>query len=158
MSIINRVLLFSVCFCGLAHALQQPTSRHQKPDDKPTVIFSTDEMGKNQQDRFPCGGRVYAHITFPDSFIGEHVLEARWFKPDGSMQEQTKLSVGFEGSHPKIASVWLNFQNSPKNIFDDFVMGGKYGKSGRNFNGLWRLKVYENAVFLLESSFYIECE
>jgi hypothetical protein len=125
---------------------------------EPAVRVSARPDGAESPAAFPCKDRVYAQATFPaDAAPGPHKLAALWVRPDGTVQEHTKLDVALPAAGPKTATLWLQFEEKRKSIFDEFVFGGDYGADASPFQGRWTVKVLLDGKKVGEARFEVSC-
>ncbi len=106
---------------------------------------------------FPCSERVYAHLSFSDAFAGRREIEGLWFRPDGELQERTRITLDFPAQGPKTAYLWLDFGKKNKTLLDNFVLGGDYGQRGNPFHGTWTLQILADGRAAGQGSFKVAC-
>ncbi len=129
----------------------------QAPGPGVDIVFSAGQDPAAVLPSFPCSERVYAHLSFPDSFQGQHRIEGLWFRPDGELQERTKITLDFPAQGRKTAYLWLNFGKENKTLLDDFVLGGDYGQRGNPFHGTWTLQILADGRAAGQASFKVAC-
>jgi hypothetical protein len=121
------------------------------------VAFSSQAGGEKAETSFDCAGRIYAHLTFADHVAGEQDLEARWIRPDGVLQETTKIRLTLGPKTSRKTSVWLEFLPEERSVFDEFSFGGDYGGVRKGFHGPWTLKVLSNGKLIEQGTFSVAC-
>lgn len=121
------------------------------------VVFSSLETPGKAETAFDCSGRIYAHMTFSEQLAGPQALEARWIRPDGVVQETTRLNLSFTSADARKTTIWLEFQPPSRSIFDEFSLGGDYGGEQEGFHGPWTLKVFSNGKIIDQQTFSVAC-
>jgi len=72
--------------------------------------------------------KIYANVNFPDDFQGKHRIEGFWFRPDGSLQERTKMNVAFLPSDDKQIFMWLQSSRKRKAYLTNLFLEANTGK------------------------------
>ena len=100
---------------------------------------------------FDCRDRVYLMTTWL-KVIGEHRITARWFNPEGSLQDQGHLD--FVGQQKETAG-WLalEFLN-----VEEQAASTHLNAEAAKFYGKWKVRVFLDNNFLEEREFFVRCK
>jgi len=100
---------------------------------------------------FSCSERVWARVAFAAPQRGPHLLEARWIRPDGRVQERARIPVdlgeGAGGVH-----AWLDFGDGPGLWERLFGL-----KPDRTFNGRWKVELTWDGAPLETKEMEVRC-
>ena len=114
------------------------------------------KLVKNLVDRktaneFDCRERVYLMTTWFKVY-GEHRITARWFNPEGTLQDQGHLD--FVGQQKEtdgwLALEFLNVENQAASTHLNAEVAKFYGK--------WKVRVFLDNNFLEEREFFVRCK
>ncbi len=100
---------------------------------------------------FDCRERVYLMTTWFQVY-GKHRITARWFNPEGKLQDQGHLD--FVGQQ-KETDGWLalEFLN-----VEDRAASTHLNAEVAKFYGKWKVKVFLDNNFLEEREFFVRCK
>lgn len=118
----------------------------------PTIRFSSLMNAMVAQANFDKPEILYAFLEFPTLITGSHVVDVRWIRPDGMVQEASSIPMRFPNSGGRRADLWIRFHESG-NVLDPFHGGPEEMK--RVFNGKWTLETRVNGEELAKASFTI---
>ncbi len=121
-----------------------------------TVPSYTLKLVKNLVDlktatEFDCRERVYLMTTWHEVY-GEHGITARWFNPEGTLQDQGHLD--FVGKQ-KETEGWLalEFLNVAEQAASTHL-----NAEAAKFYGKWKVRVFLDNNFLEERDFFVRCK
>ena len=101
--------------------------------------------------KFDCRERVYLMTTWFKVY-GEHRITARWFNPEGILQDQGHLD--FVGQHKEtdgwLALEFLNVEERAASAHLNAEVAKFYGK--------WKVRVFLDNNFLEEREFFVRCK
>ena len=142
-----RILTFMVLLVGL------PATGSV---DEVTVPSYTLKLVKNlvalkTATEFDCRERVYLMTTWLEVY-GEHRITARWFNPEGTLQDQGHLD--FVGQQ-KETDGWLalEFLN-----VEEQAASTHLNAEAAKFYGKWKVRVFLDNNFLEERDFFVRCK
>jgi hypothetical protein len=100
---------------------------------------------------FDCRERVYLMTTWFKVY-GEHRITARWFNPEGTLQDQGHLD--FVGQQDETDG-WLalEFLN-----VEDQAASTHLNAEAAKFYGKWKVRVFLDDNFLEEREFFVRCK
>ena len=100
---------------------------------------------------FDCRERVYLMTTWFQVY-GKHRITARWFNPEGTLQDQGHLD--FVGQQ-KETDGWLalEFLN-----VEDRAASSPLNAEVARFYGKWKVQVFLDNKFLEEREFFVRCK
>ena len=100
---------------------------------------------------FDCRERVYLMTTWFQVY-GKHRITARWFNPEGTLQDQGHLD--FVG-HQRETDGWLalEFLN-----VEDRAASSPLNAEAARFYGKWKVRVFLDNNFLEEREFFVRCK
>jgi hypothetical protein len=130
------ILFFSLLLIGLAvpgNAVESKTS----------VVLTANMENPAPQTWFDCTDRIYAILTLPSSWLGDHTLEARWIKPNGDLQDRTHINVSLAPGGGRTAYLWLEKREEDES-------------KGR-LNRPWKLDVSSDGESVASSTFRVSC-
>ncbi len=136
--------------------------RSTPPQVTPKTIPSKDSVSLNvyltsisgqfkPQTEFSIPDTVYAYLTFPTHFQGEHVLEGLWFAPDGTLQERTTVPVDFSQTLNRTAYVWIRFNEA--SVLD--LAKATMGEKSLSSEGSWTFEARFDGSLVSKSTFTI---
>ena len=100
---------------------------------------------------FDCRERVYLMTTWFKVY-GEHRITARWFNPEGTLQDQGHLD--FVGKQEEtdgwLALEFLNVEDQAASTHLNAEVAKFYGK--------WKVRVFLDNNFLEEREFFVRCK
>jgi hypothetical protein len=121
-----------------------------------TVPSYTLKLVKNLVDQkaateFDCRERVYLMTTWLKVY-GEHRITARWFNPEGTLQDQGHLD--FVGQQ-KVTDGWLalEFLN-----VEEQAASSHLNAEAAKFYGKWKVRIFLDNNFLEEREFFVRCK
>lgn len=116
-----------------------------------TLKLTKDLIDQNSASEFDCRDRVYLMTTWFQVY-GEHRITARWFNPEGALQDQGHLD--FVGKHPETDG-WLalEFLN-----VEDQAASTHLNAEAAKFYGKWKVRVFLDDQFLEERKFFVRCK
>lgn len=97
--------------------------------------------------------RVYANVDLSRGVKGNNVLEGFWYRPDGKLQEHTKLPLELGSKAGKRFFMWLKFHVEKKGLEDMIVPDFK----DEAFDGDWKVEVFWNNQKVAASTFTVRC-
>ncbi len=100
---------------------------------------------------FDCRDRVYLMTTWLEVY-GEHRITARWFNPEGALQDQGHLD--FVGQR-KETDGWLALEFL--NVADRAASTHLNAEAAK-FYGKWKVRVFLDNQFLEERKFFVRCK
>ena len=100
---------------------------------------------------FDCRERVYLMTNWLKVY-GEHRITARWFNPEGTLQDQGHLD--FVGQQ-KETNGWLalEFLN-----VEEQAASTHLNAEAAKFYGKWKVRVFLDNSFLEEREFFVRCK
>ncbi|MDH5763802.1 MAG: hypothetical protein OEZ51_12530 [Nitrospinota bacterium] len=100
---------------------------------------------------FDCRDRVYLVTTWFKVY-GEHRVTARWFNPEGKVQDEGHLD--FTGKQDETDG-WLalEFLN-----VEDQAASSHLNAEAAKFYGKWKVQVFLDNNFLEEREFFVRCK
>ena len=100
---------------------------------------------------FDCRERVYLMTTWFQVY-GKHRITARWFNPEGKLQDQGHLD--FVGQQKEtdgwLALEFLNVEDQATSTHLNAEVAKFYGK--------WKVRVFLDNNFLEEREFFVRCK
>jgi len=108
---------------------------------------------KSEKTIFQCHEKIHVYIQWLDLQKPDiNRLEAFWYRPDGKLQEITKLDF-LNNKNKNFASwLWLRLKNK------DPKRGLLFASQGFNyFTGDWKINLFLNGNFLEEKDFSVAC-
>jgi hypothetical protein len=100
---------------------------------------------------FDCRERVYLMTTWFQVY-GKHRITARWFNPEGTLQDQGHLD--FVGQQKEtdgwLALEFLNVEDQATSTHLNAEVAKFYGK--------WKVRVFLDDNFLEEREFFVRCK
>jgi len=100
---------------------------------------------------FDCRERVYLMTTWFKVY-GEHRITARWFNPEGTLQDQGHLD--FVGQQDETDG-WLALEFI--NV-EDQAASTHLNAEAAKFYGKWKVRVFLDDNFLEEREFFVRCK
>ncbi len=143
----QRILLILLLLAGL------PVSGSAAEVNVPSYTL---KLVKNLVDpqtasEFDCRERVYLMTTWFKVY-GEHRITARWFNPEGTLQDQGHLD--FVGQQKEtdgwLALEFLNVETRSASTHLNAEVAKFYGK--------WKVRVFLDNNFLEEREFFVRCK
>ena len=100
---------------------------------------------------FDCRERVYLMTTWFQVY-GKHRITARWFNPEGTLQDQGHLDfVGQEKETDGwLALEFLNVEDQANSTHLNAEVAKFYGK--------WKVRIFLDDNFLEEREFFVRCK
>ena len=100
---------------------------------------------------FDCRERVYLMTTWFQVY-GKHRITARWFNPEGTLQDEGHLD--FVGKDKETGG-WLalEFLN-----VKDRAASTHFNAEAAKFYGKWKVRVFLDNQFLEEREFFVRCK
>jgi len=119
------------------------------------VVFFTDESQPDRASRqFSCyAGPVNAFVLFPERISGRHVLEGRWLKPDGAIQERILIARDLAPPGEQAFRLWLRFHAERPGVADLLFPD----MDNEEFDGEWNLNVFWDGDLISASTFTVRC-
>ncbi|MGA2090656.1 MAG: hypothetical protein ABSH12_04255 [Endomicrobiales bacterium] len=97
--------------------------------------------------RFSGTDTVYACLQLPQKSTGKHLLEGLWYKPDGDIQEHTKVPVDLSPAGAQKVMMWLKF----------YIKTNITRLIPNEFEGTWKLDVFWDNNKVATSTFTVTC-
>lgn len=120
----------------------------------PKLVLSHSPNSPEPDALFSCyHDRVYAYLTWPKKVSGEHTLEGYWYRPDGKLQEHTRLPLALKGSGEKQFFMWLKFHVERNNLSDMVAPQ----LEDEIFDGGWKVEIFWDGRKAAESAFTVRC-
>jgi len=100
---------------------------------------------------FDCRERVYLMTTWFQVY-GKHRITARWFNPEGTLQDQGHLDFVGEQKETDgwLALEFLNVKDQTTSTHLNAEVAKFYGK--------WKVRVFLDGKFLEEREFFVRCK
>ncbi len=116
-----------------------------------TLKLVKDLVDQKTATEFDCRERVYLMTTWLKVY-GEHHITARWFNPEGTLQDQGHLD--FVGQQ-KETDGWLalEFLNVAEQAASTHL-----NAEAAKFYGKWKVRVFLDNNFLEEREFFVRCK
>ena len=116
-----------------------------------TLKLVKDLVDQKTATEFDCRERVYLMTTWLKVY-GEHHITARWFNPEGTLQDQGHLD--FVGQQKKTDG-WLalEFLNVAEQAASTHL-----NAEAAKFYGKWKVRVFLDNNFLEEREFFVRCK
>ncbi len=121
------------------------------------IDFSENSGFSVTANHFSCCGKIYARVRMAHLARGNRVLDVRWLRPDGEMQEGTVIPFESAGGEEQTVFFWMEFKPDQKNQMDDFKLGGDYGHRENSFSGDWKFVLIIDKKRKITNSFHILC-
>jgi hypothetical protein len=116
-----------------------------------TLKLVKDLSDPQTANEFDCRERVYLMTTWFQVY-GEHRITARWFNPEGNLQDQGHLD--FVGQQKEtdgwLALEFLNVEDQAASTHLNAEVAKFYGK--------WKVRVFLDNNFLEERQFFVRCK
>ncbi len=116
-----------------------------------TLKLVKDLIDQQTASEFDCRERVYLMTTWFKVY-GEHRITARWFNPEGRLQDQGHLD--FVGQQKEtdgwLALEFLNVENPAGSTHLNAEVAKFYGQ--------WKVQVFLDNNFLEEREFFVRCK
>jgi hypothetical protein len=116
-----------------------------------TLKLVNNLVDQNTATEFDCRNRVYLMTTWFQVY-GEHRITARWFNPEGTLQDQGHLD--FVGKQKEtdgwLALEFLNVEGQAASTHLNAEAAKFYGK--------WKVRVFLDNNFLEEREFFVRCK
>ncbi len=116
-----------------------------------TLKLVKDLIDQQTASKFDCRERVYLMTTWFKVY-GEHRITARWFNPEGMLQDQGHLD--FVGQQ-KETDGWLALEFL--NVGDQAASTHLNAEAAK-FYGKWKVRVFLDNNFLEEREFFVRCK
>lgn len=109
-----------------------------------TSILTNDLKRLVSATSFSKNDKIYLHTVWT-GLVNDHEVTVIWIRPDGVIQEATKIKIKIPPNIPKYTTwSWLKFK---KGLLDLL--------SPKNFNGIWSVQLFLDESFLAEYSFSV---
>ena len=124
------------------------------PPEAYRLTLTADAAGRVPAAQFSCRDKVYAFLRLPRALTGKHSLSANWYRPDGDLQEATKISVDLGAAAQDRVYLWLECH--PARIEDaaDLFF---HSDDGSEFDGPWRVDVSWDGKKVRDDHFAMAC-
>ena len=97
---------------------------------------------------------IHGYLTLPERVSGEHLLEGRWIKPGGEVQENTHVTLHIDPPGRRTAHVWMRFDDRDGGL----LTGAQSAPEAQHpFNGEWQLALTWDGKPLALSKFKVKC-
>lgn len=117
------------------------------------VSFASSLTEDGRTGVFDCAGFVFAKFALPPFSTGEHLIEGKWVRPDGFIQERSQLSVNADSAENQTAYLYLRFEDHGMDTLDF----GLNNFHSHPFNGNWRLEIQKDGKPVVAKSFQVKC-
>lgn len=121
------------------------------------VYLAGKTMGTDNS-MFSCHEKVYAFTKLPANEKGRWVISTVWFGPAGEMEAKNTVFVDLDTNPGTEIYSWLDLDQGKKTVFDEFSLGGDYGKMETKVNGVWSVEVWKEDEQINKSTFSVICE
>ncbi len=108
----------------------------------------------NDQGAFVSPQQIQAYVDFPTPLQGPHHFEARWYRPDGLMQERSEFTHTYSPTDPASAYFWIRFPESSSIL--NIGISGLESSEKINFNGIWRFEALCDGVIVKNTTFTVQ--
>lgn len=98
---------------------------------------------------------VYASLTLPKKIYGKHSFWIYWRRPDGKIENASKLYIPPRTPGQSTFPAYLQFHVPEPDIVDLFVASGVV--PGEEFSGLWSVEAILDGSPVLKGSFKVIC-
>jgi hypothetical protein len=150
---INLFGLLAIIF--LIGASPKPINKPVKPH-LPDLYFSKIPTGRLSTKKFSCKeDTVYAFLRLPKKIYGRHSFWFYWIRPDGKLQDSSKLYVPPKAPGQRHYPAYLTFHVPDSDVVDIFFASGD--DPGEEFSGLWKVKAVFDGKTVLSGSFQVVC-
>lgn len=123
----------------------------------PPLLLTSQENGTDPQDNFSCSNVIYGYLTLPKEEVGQHIVEAIWIGPRGTIVQHSRDEVDFLLPGRRTASVWLKFPPDERSLWNPFSIQNPPDSNHLAYDGLWKVEVrWDNQVFT-RSAFKVQC-
>ena len=147
----NIVTLRIISFLFLLAGLSVTGSTAEVNAPSYTLKLVKNLVDQKVTTEFDCRERVYLMTTWFKVY-GEHRITARWFNPEGTVQDQGHLD--FVGQQDETDG-WLalEFLN-----VEDQAASTHLNAEAAKFYGKWKVRVFLDNNFLEERQFFVRCK
>ncbi len=133
----------------------KPAPQPAKPN-LPDLYFSKIATGRLPDKKFDCKtDTVYAFLRLPKKIYGKHSFWFYWTRPDGTLQDSTKLYVPNIPPGQRHFPAYLTFHVPDADVVDIFFASGE--DPGEEFSGHWKAKAVLDGKTVLKGSFDVAC-
>jgi hypothetical protein len=116
------------------------------------LTISADEYGTHPASQFTCRDKVHLVLKLPRKLKGKHSVRADWYRPDGDLQETTKVPLELDSQDNVL--LWL--QCHPARV-EDAADVFFHSDDGSEFDGAWRVDVSWDGKKVQEGRFTMSC-
>ena len=116
-----------------------------------TLKLVTNLVDQVTAKEFDCRDRVYLLTTWLKVY-GEHRVTARWFNPEGNLQDEGHLD--FVGQQDQTDG-WLALEFL--NVKDQAASSHLNAEAAK-FYGKWKVQIFLDKNFLEEREFFVRCK
>jgi hypothetical protein len=116
------------------------------------VTVTTDTVFISSSTSFSCNDKIFALIKMPEKSTGTHLLEGRWFKPDGGQKEYTRVPLELKGRGEDRFQLWLKIERAGDAVDAFFT---HYDDD--DLDGLWTLDIYYDGKKKATAKFTLHC-
>ena len=120
-----------------------------------SVSFVNESLDEASGDGLSCRERILGRVSIPRG-AGSRQIRSVWFRPDGSVEQESSFTARLAADRTGQAVVWLQLHPGARGIFGDFTLGD-FGGVDHPFNGVWRFEMYEEGHFILRERFDVSC-
>lgn len=145
----------------LAARLLAPLGLCAGPDAAPApaadtyrVELTNDPLSRAPATTFKCSQKIFAYLHLPKPEAGKHTLGARWYRPDGQLQEDTKVAVNEPPPGSDTMYLWLKLAAPEEADTVDIFFGA--GDS-EDFDGRWRVDFFWDDRKVQTAGFQVSC-
>jgi len=117
-----------------------------------SVMITTDIVRFSTATASSCNDKVHAIVTLPKVTTGTHVLEGKWYRPDGVQQEYTKVPLELEPPGQKRLQLWLRIERASDAVDALFTH-----HEDEEFDGMWTIVVYWDGKKVATKKFNVHC-
>jgi len=115
--------------------------------------LAKDAGGLKESAIFSCyTDRVYAILKLPQKAKGKHLLEGKWYKPDGKIQEYTRIPLELSETGEDSVHIWLQFH-----LVQDVVDVFRTRTEEEEFDGDWTVDVFWDGKRVATGRFAVRC-
>ena len=130
-----------------------PALSHAAPKAELTfsLAVSSSPFGPLPAASLSCNDKVYAHIRLSTPTAGTHLLEGRWYLPDGRLKEYTKVPLVLKAAQDQL-QLWLKIERAGDTTDVFFTHSDE-----DELDGLWTLDVYWDKKKVASRKFKLHC-
>ena len=121
---------------------------------EPKLVLTAKLNGLQSDPMFSKTGKIHGYLTLPSKQVGNHILEAIWMKPDGTVQEHTQVKLNILAPGRQTAYVWMSFDGGQGGLLSPVRDEDPMHLS---FCGDWNVQIKWDHQPLVKNTFKVQC-